>query len=284
MTLSAVACEATLDMTGARPSPACSPRWREEVAGGRLQRPARKPVGSHRPAKPAQLARDMHLQFTIEVLDRTGIKPNGSDVSGCRIVADVLGLSEDTVTRTWKARVQKGPFVSAMQKQMKAIAERNGPFHTTGGLSEAQARVPPVSLSGSGRSLQISVTRGAYPWSWTAGDDGTSGWGGCLVCTARHNASRNSLVNDPFLRRRAALRIPYGKTKSGQKRPKSSGRTGPEPRVVRVDCNSGPDAEDRLRRLFTLLVTYAARDRLPVPEKDSPSDASPAEDHAEDEA
>ena len=71
---------------------------------------------------------------------------------------------------------------------------------------------------------------------------------------------------------------------SGQKRPKSSGRTGPEPRVVRVDCNSGPDAEDRLHRLFTLLVTYAARDRLAVSEEDSPSDASPAEDHAEDEA
>ena len=54
--------------------------------------------------------------------------------------------------------------------------------------------------------------------------------------------------------------------------------------MVRVDCNPGPDAEDRLRRLFTLLVKYAARDRPPVLEQDSPSDASPAEDHAEEEA
>ena len=72
--------------------------------------------------------------------------------------------------------------------------------------------------------------------------------------------------------------------KSGQKRPKSPRRTGPELRVVRVDCNPGPDAQDRLRRLFTLLVKCAARARLPVPEQDSLSDASPAEDHAEEEA
>ena len=118
--------EATLHDRGeAIPGPLA--RWREEVAGGRLRRPARKPVPSHRPVNPAQIARDMQIQFVIEVLDRIGIKPNGSDVSGCRIVAEVLGLSEDTVTRTWKARVQKGPFVSVMQKQMKAIAERNGP-------------------------------------------------------------------------------------------------------------------------------------------------------------
>ena len=82
----------------------------------------------------------------------------------------------------------------------------------------------------------------------------------------------------------AALYASYMEAKSGQKRPKSSGRTGPEPRVVRVDCKPGPDAQDRLRRLFTLLVKYAARDRLPVPERDTPADASPAEDHAEEEA
>ena len=103
-------------------------RWREEAAGGLRRRPARKPVQSHRPANPDQLKRDMQIQFTIEVLHRVGIKPNGSDVSGCCIVADVLGLSEDTVTRIWKARVGKRPFVPVMQKQMKAMAERAGPF------------------------------------------------------------------------------------------------------------------------------------------------------------
>ena len=82
----------------------------------------------------------------------------------------------------------------------------------------------------------------------------------------------------------AALYASSMEAKSGQKRPKSPRRAGPEPRVVRVDCNPGPDAEDRLRRLFTLLVTYAARDQLPVPEQDTPADASPAEDHTEEEA
>ena len=53
--------------------------------------------------------------------------------------------------------------------------------------------------------------------------------------------------------------------------------------VVRVFSNPGPDAEDRLRRLFSLLVRYATQDREAAPEKDSPSDAPPAEDHAEEE-
>ena len=105
-------------------------RWREEVASGRLRRPARKSAPSHRPVNPAQIARDMQIQFVIEVLDRIGIKPNGSFVSGCRIVAEVLGIPEERVRRIWKARVQKGPFVHVMQKQMKGIAERNEPFHT----------------------------------------------------------------------------------------------------------------------------------------------------------
>ena len=51
-----------------------------------------------------------------------------------------------------------------------------------------------------------------------------------------------------------------------QRKPMKSGRAGPEPRVVRIDCNPGPDAEDRLRRLFTLLVRLAVRDNLPARE------------------
>ena len=45
-----------------------------------------------------------------------------------------------------------------------------------------------------------------------------------------------------------------------QRRRERSGRAGPEPRVVRIDCNPGPDPQDRLRRLFTLLVRLAARE------------------------
>ena len=39
-----------------------------------------------------------------------------------------------------------------------------------------------------------------------------------------------------------------------------------------IDFNPGPDAEDRLRRLFTLLVEYANKDKLPPSETDSPSE------------
>ena len=51
-----------------------------------------------------------------------------------------------------------------------------------------------------------------------------------------------------------------------QRKPIESGRAGTELRVVRIDCDPGPDAEDRLRRLFTLLVKLAARDKLPARE------------------
>ena len=103
-------------------------KWWEEVDGGRLRRPALRPISSHRPANLAQLARDMQIQFTIEVLSRVGVKPNGSDVSGCSIVADALGLSEDTVRRTWKGRMWRKSIMPAVQKYSKAMADRNGPF------------------------------------------------------------------------------------------------------------------------------------------------------------
>ena len=78
------------------------------------------------------------------------------------------------------------------------------------------------------------------------------------------------------------------KDKNSQKKPKRPGRDAPEFRVVEFNYNPGPDAEDRLRRLFSLLVKHAARDRPPstsseqahAPQEDSPSDAPPAEDHA----
>ena len=49
----------------------------------------------------------------------------------------------------------------------------------------------------------------------------------------------------------------------------------PDMRVVGIDFNPGPDAEERLRRLFTILVRLAD-DELPFPNADSPdrSDAA----------
>ena len=105
-------------------------RWRAEVVDGLRRRPDRKPVPSHRPVKPAQLVRDIQIQFTIEVLRRVGVKPRGSSVSGCGIVSEALGVSEETVKRIWEKRIWKRPF-GPMGKHSKAIAERTLPLHTT---------------------------------------------------------------------------------------------------------------------------------------------------------
>ena len=44
-------------------------------------------------------------------------------------------------------------------------------------------------------------------------------------------------------------------------------RADPEPRVVRIEFNPGPDAEDRLRRVFTILVNHALARRQERGEK-----------------
>ena len=78
------------------------------------------------------------------------------------------------------------------------------------------------------------------------------------------------------------------KDKNRQQKPKRPGRDAPDIGVAEVRYNPGPDAEDRLRRLFSLLVKYATQDRSPstsseqalAPGEDSPSDGPPGEDHA----
>ena len=54
--------------------------------------------------------------------------------------------------------------------------------------------------------------------------------------------------------------------------------------VVRVISRPAPDAEDRLRRLFTLLLQHAAGERQDEPQRDALSGGRPAEDHPEAEA
>lgn len=54
--------------------------------------------------------------------------------------------------------------------------------------------------------------------------------------------------------------------------------------VVGINYNVGPDAEDRLRRIFTILLRHTARDRQAATEKDAPDDAPPAEDQSEEKA
>ena len=54
--------------------------------------------------------------------------------------------------------------------------------------------------------------------------------------------------------------------------------------VVRVISKPAPDAEDRLRRLFTLLLEHAARERQAAPATDSLPEADLSDDHIEAEA
>ena len=63
-------------------------------------------------------------------------------------------------------------------------------------------------------------------------------------------------------------------------RPKNSGKDSLELRVVGTHFNPAPDAEDRLRRIFTILLEHAARERQAAPE-DASADATPNDDAEE---
>jgi len=53
-------------------------------------------------------------------------------------------------------------------------------------------------------------------------------------------------------------------------RPNHSSRDGPEVGAVRIRSKPTPDAQDRLRALFTLLVRYATADGTKPAETHSP--------------
>ena len=105
-------------------------RWRKHVAEGRRRRPAMKPKPNHRPANWTRLVRDIHIQFTIEFLKGVGVPPRGTAVSGCRIVAEVLGVPELTVVGVWKERTWRKSYVPMMRKYSKDIAIRHGLYQT----------------------------------------------------------------------------------------------------------------------------------------------------------
>ena len=120
--------------------------WRAGVAGRKpaASRPEAYPAPPPPSDRPGSCA-TVDFQLTIAVLDRVGIKPRGAP-SGCDIVAEVLQQIDEasgkkkmpnyegTIRRIWDERARKEPFKcelqKQLQKQMKAIAERNGPFHT----------------------------------------------------------------------------------------------------------------------------------------------------------
>ena len=68
----------------------------------------------------------------------------------------------------------------------------------------------------------------------------------------------------------AKARNPDGKKKDG--------RTGPAPTVVEVLCHPAADAQERLRKIFTILAKHTAGDGVPELEEDSAlEDSSEAE-------
>ena len=98
--------------------------------------PPRSTLSAHRPRDSAKFLRDVEIHFTIVALRRVGVAPQGKhvsdvdDVSGCRIVAEVLGLSKHSVTRIWKkAHPRKTTTWSTMLlRQLEAMTERTGPL------------------------------------------------------------------------------------------------------------------------------------------------------------
>ena len=101
-------------------------RWQRRADAKSKLRRAKFKIAPHSPAKPAILVRNFQIQFVIGLLDRVGVSPLGTHLSGCRIVGEALGLSEDTVNKIWEM-----PFVPEMQDYSKAIAERIGLLDTT---------------------------------------------------------------------------------------------------------------------------------------------------------
>ena len=66
---------------------------------------------------------------------------------------------------------------------------------------------------------------------------------------------------------------------------KKKARTkAPELKLVGIDYNVGPDAEDRLRRLVSIPLRHAARQRQAATEKDAHADAVFSENQAGEEA
>ena len=101
-------------------------RWLLECALGLRRRPPLPSLPAHRPVNSENLVRDVQIHFTIEILCRVGVTPRGTPVSGCRIVAEVLELSEDTVIRIWKQRIWESPFDQMLLRYHEAIFERTG--------------------------------------------------------------------------------------------------------------------------------------------------------------
>ena len=71
------------------------------------------------------------------------------------------------------------------------------------------------------------------------------------------------------------------KDENGRNRRRKAPKDASEIGVIRVFSKPGPDAEDRLRRLMSLMVRYATRDGEAAPDEVSPEDDPDPEADAE---
>ena len=70
------------------------------------------------------------------------------------------------------------------------------------------------------------------------------------------------------------------KKQNGRRKPRSGFEIG----VITVSSRPGPDARDRLRRIITLMIKHAARDRQAAHGDNASTSDPQSEDHAEAEA
>ena len=96
--------------------------------------------------------RDVEIHFTIKALQRVGVAAQGDgvdDVYGCRIVAEVLGLSVHSVTRIWKRRILEDDNLEhELRRQLEAMSERTGLVYDTEARAKVGPLLPPGPLSG----------------------------------------------------------------------------------------------------------------------------------------
>ena len=97
--------------------------WSVECYVGLGSRPPLADLSANRPVNSAHLERDYQILFTLKILREVGVPPYGNPVSGCRVVAEALELSEESVKRIWKAR--NSPE-SMLLRHLEAVGERNG--------------------------------------------------------------------------------------------------------------------------------------------------------------
>ena len=62
------------------------------------------------------------------------------------------------------------------------------------------------------------------------------------------------------------------------RKPKTPSYAGPEPRIGRIEFSPAPDAEDRLRRLFTLLASHLPSGDAAETEQETVAHTVPVED------